>query len=307
MTSAVSEYVRRACPACGSEKRDPGVASEPRGEELPYAELRDRWYGFFADKRFFSYDRCQDCGLLYAPQYFSNDQLGALYASMPANMEEVPAGSLERTQRSYFDVFRKFSSLAGTFTEIGPDTGLFLQHVVDEGTFNRFFLFEPNVDVHAELRSRLGDRAHTLSTELLDFHEVPDASVDAVVLIHVLDHLLDPSSYLSALRTKLRPGAIVFTVTHDESSLLARLTKARWPAYCLQHPHLFNPRSVREMFARHGYTVRETIKSTNYFPISYLAEHALMAVGAGKRELPKIPLAVPLQLGNFITIAQPVF
>ncbi len=304
----IAGYGSRTCPSCAADScaSRAAVASEPAAEVQPFEDLQQQWYGFFKKNSFFTYNRCSACGMLYSPHYFTESQLARLYASMPPNMVEVSDGALERTQLGYFRELQKFSKLEGEFLEIGPDVGMFAEACVRYGRFTKFWMFEPNADAHAELRRRIGGAELYVSTHLLDLSDVPAAGIDAVAMIHVLDHILDPVGFLAELRPKLKPGATLLIVTHDESSLLARLTRSRFPAYCLQHPHLFNPQSMRALLAKAGYGVAETKRSVNQFPVTFLIKHAVFALGLGKIRLPKLLwLRVPLRLGNFITIARP--
>ncbi len=304
----LDSYGARTCPSCraNASASNAAVASAPPAEAQPFEDLQQQWYGFFKKSTFFTYNRCAACGMLYSPQYFTEPQLARLYASMPPNMVEVSDGALERTQLGYFRELQKFSKLEGEFLEIGPDVGMFAEACVRYGHFTKFWMFEPNVDAHAELRRRIGDNELYVSTHLLDLSDVPDNSIDAVAMIHVLDHILDPVGFLSELRPKLKRDATMLIVTHDESSLLARLLKSRFPAYCLQHPHLFNPKSMRSLLGQAGYGVAETKRSVNQFPVTFLIKHAVFALGLGKINLPKLLwLRLPLRLGNFITIARP--
>lgn len=302
------QYGTRQCPACGappSEARRE-IGSAVPAETLAFEALREQWYGFFKEKSLFSYSRCGRCGLLYATTYFTYEQLEQLYASMPANMSEVSDDALSRTQLGYFRELRKVARLEGQFLEIGPDVGLFARNCVENGSFERFWMFEPNVDAHDALRKTLDGTRFDISTELLDLSNVPDGQVTVAAMIHVLDHILEPVEFLKRLKAKLRPGATLLIVTHDERSALAKVLRNRWPAYCLQHPHLFNSGSMRALLAAAGFDTVKIVKSTNYFPVTFLVKHAIFAVGMGKPKLPVWPrLQLPLRLGNFITFATP--
>jgi hypothetical protein len=104
--------------------------------------------------------------------------------------------------------------------------------------------------------------------------------------------------------SKLDKGGTVLIVTHDESSLLAKIFKQKWPAYCLQHPQLYCQESMRNFLDGIGFSVKEISKSVNYFPATYLFKHALWACGLKWTMIPKFnwPI-IPLKLGNIITIA----
>ena len=273
---------------------------------MEFEALQRRWYGFFKDKAFFTYAPCSDCGMLYSPTYFSAEQLNCLYSSMPPNMAEVAHGALDRTQRGYFLHLKKHVPLTGTLLEIGPDAGIFAEYCIGEGRFDRAYMFEPNVAVHQELARRTARVETTISTSLDDFSTVADHSVTVAAMIHVLDHLTEPFEFLKQLRSKLAEGGHVLIVTHDERSALARAMGRRWPAYCLQHPHLFNPKSIETMLVHAGFSNVIVRRSTNYFPMRFLVKQTLLAVGV---DAPKatalLPgIEIPLQLGNMITIAQ---
>jgi hypothetical protein len=282
------------------------VTSRRRGEDLSWDELRPYWDHFFKEKVFFSYTRCPRCGVLYCPRFFDHKTLEALYSESQHAMTGVPIEALRRTQAGYFQALKRHSPLRGSFLEVGPDVGLFTELCVREGGFDRFWMFEPSQAAHAEITERLAGKEFTIHTDMFSFEAIPEHSVSVAVIIHVLDHLLDPKDALEDLRSRLADDAIVLIVTHDESSLLARVFKNRWPPYCLAHPQLYNPRSTRAFLEATGYRVLEISKTYNHFPVMYLLRHLLAAVGLRKIKVPSLDSPqVALKLGNIITIATP--
>lgn len=303
----MSGFLKRACPLCGA--RPPGLAAvvtEPAAEAMAYDDLVSHWNGFFKDKVFFSYVRCPSCGLLYAPTFFDAGQLSALYAQMPPNMVSVPLPALRKAQRGYFDVLKAHSDLAGDYIEIGPDIGLFAENCLREGNFSRYWMFEPNRDVEPALNTLLAGKDFAVIHDMFGFGAVPDGTAGVAVMVHVLDHLLDPVGTLTELRRKLRPDGKIAIVTHDESSLLRRVFGRRWPAFCLQHPELYNGKSMRALMEKAGFQVLEIRKTTNYFEVGFLLQHLLWALGLKVRSVPRFGgLVVGLRLGNMITVATP--
>ena len=301
------QYLLRQCPCCGSNiKSDAQVFSEKRAEDLSYEELTPYWNGFFKDKIFFSYKACEKCQMLYAPIFYNASQLEALYAQMAPNMDIVPLSALENTQRSYFDHLKQSAELTGGFIEIGPDIGLFTQHCVSEGHFDHYWLFEPNLAVHTELSGRMKNSKISIIDSMFGFSQVPDHSVNVAVMIQVLDHLLDPVATLVELRKKLRPGAKLLLVTHNEQSLLRKIVGTKWPAFCLQHPQIYNPKTITALLERAGYEVNSIDRSKNYFEFGFLLKHLLWAFGIKVNSLPAfLNFTIPLKLGNMMTIAAP--
>lgn len=303
-----SAFVQRSCPSCGSQaSTQPEIRAGLPAEERDIEFLRPYWNGFFKEKTFFSYTRCSKCGLLYAPAFFSEAQLQDLYSQMPDNTAGLPVAMLEKTQRGYFDIFRNYAQPGGGFLEIGPDIGLFTQSCIDANLFDHYWLFEPNHAVWPELERRLGEKKHEIIADMFNFDAIPDRSLSAVVMIHALDHLISPGETLQRLRPKLKKNAVLLFVTHDESSVVAKLTKAGWPAYCLQHPHLFNPGSIERMLRTAGYGTTVVKKTKNFFPITYVLKHFLWAMGLRQISVPTLnSLYLPLKLGNIATVAKPL-
>jgi hypothetical protein len=273
---------------------------------MGFDALVPHWNGFFKDKAFFSYARCGGCGLLYAPTFFNGSQLENLYGQMPPNMAVVPLEALRRTQRGYFQTLKKWSLLEGGFIEVGPDIGLFTENCVRDGQFGEYWLFEPNRDVAPTLGKVVdGQRAHIIH-DMFGFSSVPDQAASVAVMIHVLDHLLDPIATLRDLRKKLRPEARLLLVTHDESSLLRHIVSWRWPAFCLQHPQIYNPSTMRALLGAAGFQVLHQEKTTNFFEIGFLVKHLLWALGIKIKSVPSFwHITVGLKLGNMLTIATP--
>jgi hypothetical protein len=305
---APSGLVERDCPTCGRPcpPGRPAVASRRRAEDLRPEERLSYWHHFFKEKVFFSYCRCPGCGLLYCPRYFDDDTLGKLYGQTQHDMVGVPVAALRRTQRGYFRTLQAHSPLRGTVLEVGPDVGLFTDFCVRKGRFDRFVLFEPSRSAHGPLAQRLAGRDFVIHPQMFAADEVPERGVSAAVLIHVVDHLTDPRAALEGLRSRLADDAVVLIVTHDEASLMARVLRSKWPPYCLLHPQLYSPASMRAFLESAGYRVREISKTSNHFPATYLLKHLLCAAGARRLPVPQLPgLQLALKLGNIITVASP--
>lgn len=300
----MTTFLKRECPGCGSSYHRAEIASERKAESLSLDELRPFWSGLFKEKVFFTYDRCEQCGLLYAPTFFDDAQLTELYSSMAPNMDLVPTKAIEATQRGYFDTATKNIGVHGSYLEVGPDVGYIVRMAATQGGFDHFWLFEPNRAVHAELEAAAGKYPRTILPEMTDLSAVPDESVSVAVMIHVLDHLLDPLPMLEQIRAKLKPEGRIAIVTHNEHSILRTLMGVRFPPFCLQHPELYNPRSITRLLESAGYRAVEVSRSKNYFPVAFMVRQALYAAGL-RIDASVLPNAVlGLRLGNIMTTAR---
>jgi hypothetical protein len=141
---------------------------------------------------------------------------------------------------------------------------------------------------------------------MFEFTNIPDNSAGVAVMIQVLDHLLDPVATLTALKAKLLPNAKLLIVTHNERSLLRKIVGWRWPAFCLQHPQIYNSNTIAKLLEMAGYKIDSINKTRNYFELSFLIKHLLWSFGIKIKSVPKFfNITIGLKLGNIATIATP--
>src|SRR5215831_8266578 len=228
-------------------------------------------------------------------------------AGKPKTWSLFHCRACRRTQESYARLLRPHSRMGGHFLEIGPDIGLFASSFAKSGSFHHFWLYEPNRDVHQSLAGNFRGLSFTINSGIFHASDMPAQSVSTAVMIHVLDHLLQPKEFLHEVRASLEPGGVILNVTHDCASGLARLLGRRWPPYTLQHQQLFSRRSLAALLQASGFDVVESVKTTNYFPVAFLMRAALTVFGLPERLIPaaESPL-LGLKLGNIGTIARKV-
>lgn len=302
----MSLYDKRNCPICESNISTQEKVTKVAAENLSYEKLPEMWNGLFHEKTIFSYDRCNQCGLLYCPRYLSNDQLAYLYGQMPENMSEAGNDVIEKTQAEYVDYISLNSSggVHGGYLEIGPDVGTFTSKIIKKYSFSKFWLFEPNIEVMERLAQSVRGNEYKIIHDMFNFSDVPDDSVDLAVMIQVLDHLLDPKAALKELQTKLKKGGKVFIVTHNEGSMLARLLGLRWPAFCMQHPQIFNKKSMAKLISEAGLSLESINNTKNYFKLDFLIKTLVWVFFKKNIHLPGfLNFDVGLRLGNIATIA----
>ena len=130
-----------------------------------------------------------------------------------------------------------------------------------------------------------------------------DSSVkyDLIIAIHVLDHVSDLNEFINKIQVLLKKGGKLMVVVHNERSLLSRVLGKRWPAYCLQHPHLFNKDSLKSVMEKHNLQSLDIKNSKNYFQIGYLLHHIFLAVFRLKVRFPSF-FSIGLKLGNIMSI-----
>lgn len=303
-------FLQRNCPACFSSSQEAklSVQSSPSAEQLPPEKHGKFLSGYTNQRVFFSYYRCSKCELLYCPTYFTQNQLDDLYKSQSENMGDVPLNARARTQAAYYELLTHHHKQAGDYLEIGADIGLFAKFFAEHNQTGKMFLYEPNHEVHNTLKSKMGNKNYEIITKNYSASDIAPNTLSTAVIIHTLDHVLEPRELMKGIYQNLKPGGVVFIVTHDESSLLARLLKKKWPPYTLQHPHLFKPSTIQYLLKKEGFTILASHKTPNYFPFTHFIKGGLAALGWNNIPIPNFAnCIIPIKLGNIATIAQKPF
>lgn len=304
---AISYLKREKCPSCftPASKTKLAVFSSPTAEETPLYQHEKFLSGYSNQRIFFSYHRCQQCKLLYCPIYYTQKQLDQLYQRQMENMAEVPVQARHLTQKAYYQALIKYHKHAGNYLEIGADIGLFAKFFAENPATTHLYLYEPNIQVHEILKLNLNNKNHSIFTNNYVAADIPFESLSTVSIIHTLDHILEPRELMRDVYKNLKSGGCVLIVTHDESSLLARLLKRKWPPYTLQHPHLFQPKTITALLQTEGFHVLACKKIPNYFPLTHFIKGGMTALGFEHFPLPNSSkFILPINLGNILTIAQ---
>jgi hypothetical protein len=303
---AVNEsWKRRACPICGSLSVPslPNSMAKKPAEKMSFVEVKSYFIGLRHDQIFFSYFRCLDCELLYCPWYFTKEQIAILYSEMPDNTMGEDKSTISRTQSAYAKWILQDGVNSRAYLEVGPDIGLLIRKIVSLQTPRRAAFIEPNSSVQPELIESVREIS---KVEIVDFVEnLQSSDFTLIVGIHVFDHLLDPIQDLIALRQRANNGAHISIVVHNEKSKLRQLLNSKWPPFCLQHPQLYNPKTLENLLHRSGWTVQKINKSTNWYHLRYLAQISLTILGLKDYVSQILPnVEVPIRVGNIITLAQ---
>ena len=302
-----SDWIVRSCPNCESNSvSDSPVAKSARpAESMSFAEVKANFVGLRSDQIFFSYFRCKGCNLLYAPKYFSEAQLAELYREMPDNLMGEDKATVSKTQSGYVKWLSKKVSSIENYLEIGPDIGLVAEKVQKRFKVQGSVMIEPNKSVHNDLKENLSNSR----VEVYEYISELKSSdkFDLMAGIHVYDHLLDPVKDLLELRSHAADHANLLIVVHDEKSLLRKAMKSKWPPFCLQHPQLYNPSTLREILRKAGWELEHLSKSTNWWHLDHFAEMGSGVIGLPTKWSKILPsVELPTRLGNMIALARRV-
>jgi 2-polyprenyl-3-methyl-5-hydroxy-6-metoxy-1,4-benzoquinol methylase len=222
--------------------------------------------------------RCRGCGLVRADPLPSLDEkrdietrgyveeaadfpeVADLYANCTRNFVEDDG---IRTMRAYLAQLERELGGPGTLLDIGAGTGIFMHLARERGWDAHGVDISP---VTAEKAAAEFDLAITVAP--FETHHFDGRRFDAVSMLDVLEHVVDPMASLRRVHELLRPGGAVQIAVPNENSLLTRLVdvyaRAGGPAaqkllarlYVPPHLHYFTPRTLRRMLETAGFRVR---------------------------------------------------
>jgi len=300
------KIVKRVCPNCSS--KDGGktiISTEEKPNQLTDEQTIQSWSGFYKEKVLFDHVKCTECGQIFSDEYFDESSLNELYGSMAPNMDEVPVDLIVKTQSGYHKKISDQLMIQGDYFELGADVGYLANEFRKDNRHKKYYIVEPNQDVYSEIKKYFIGEQLELSPSLDLIENIPDQSLSLVVMVHVLDHLLEPKQVLERIYPKLKKGGLIATVTHDQGSLLAKILKTKWPAYCLQHPQLFSKKTIKILFNSAQLNDIKVYKTKNYFKVGFLLAHiAWLFKIKIKCESHVCNLPIGLKLGNILTLGK---
>jgi hypothetical protein len=195
---------RDHCPSCNAETADavPAVASRPPAESLTSSQLGPFLSGYTLHRVFFTYHRCGRCNTLYCPMYFNEEHLSRLYRDQPENMGEAPVEARAKTQEHYVQILQRYAD--GGIWSSGP-TWACSSTCVPRGRSLLVLLGRPKAFTCS---------GHSAQAALHPAPLTPQATCRTAasppVMIHVLDHVLNPRQLLGAIFGTPEPGGVLF-------------------------------------------------------------------------------------------------
>lgn len=202
----------------------------------------------------FDLDACVACGTIHARPLPADIVLHAYYDEAYALVGHVRRAGAEEKARTYvgtprvLELLARHAPAARSVAEVGCASGYLLWGLRDRG-----------YEVHGyELSATTAEAARReLGLEVTTAALPPEGvTYDAIVMRHVLEHVLDPASVVARLHACLRPGGILLLATPNAGSWAARFCGEDWewmspPA----HLHLFTPTGLRRLLERSGFAV----------------------------------------------------
>lgn len=219
------------------------------GRELTVVASRDR-YGYPA-----TCVRCDHCGLLFLTPRLTAAEYGAFYESVYRPLVSayhgrlIDARTVQDDQRGYADELVGFlrdqlAAPPASVLDIGGSTGIVAGAVCDAFGAHAVVL-DPSPD-ELEVAAQAG---HETVTGFAEDYDSGDRRFDLVLLCQTIDHLLDVTATLAAIRRVLAPTGCAFIDVLDVELAVERAGSLEG-AVKIDHPFYLDDHTARAFFER---------------------------------------------------------
>jgi 2-polyprenyl-3-methyl-5-hydroxy-6-metoxy-1,4-benzoquinol methylase len=249
--------------------------------------------------------RCRRCSHVYANPRFSPEEIIGAYESVEDGLYVRERTGRELTFRKHLRLLeRRTGPAAGRrLLDVGAFIGVFVEVAKVSGWSAKGV--EPSEWAVVEARGRGLD----LVRGTLDDLSEESGTFDVVTMWDVIEHFHDPAAEVRKARGLLRPGGLLALHTMDIGSLVARLSRSRWPWLMDMHLHYFSRRTLARLVERAGFRVEGAHACGRYVRFEYLVSRvaALSApagwvLGSLGRVLGLSSAAVPVNFGDLMTL-----
>jgi len=209
----------------------------------------------------FNFVRCASCGLVQRNPQPDKAEIIARYSAVFGNDYlsyelENEAAFLKLQQLALrdakFDEVENALFRAGeppSVIDIGCATGALIAYLRDR----KWRVTGVEISPCAEYAQK--ERRLDVRNVPLEENKFPQGSFDVVLASHLIEHLNDPSSFLTEVNRVLKEGGHVFITTPNISGFQARLYGGRWRSAIFDHLYLFSVRTLSRMLRKAGFKI----------------------------------------------------
>jgi 2-polyprenyl-3-methyl-5-hydroxy-6-metoxy-1,4-benzoquinol methylase len=245
---------------------------------------------------------CPRCGMVSSRPTLDREEILDRYADV---VDENYLGEEQGRRELFAWVLRVMGGYlvrGDRLLEIGANVGLFLDTARRAGWSARGI--EPSRWAVETGHERFGVDLEQMPLEQL---ADPPRSADAVVLLDVLEHVIDPLEALRRLRPLLDDEGLLALSTVNLAGLHGRLRGEKWPWLIRPHLHYFTPATLDALLREAGFRMVEWSLVPRSFHLSYLAGRMKSSLGptggASARLAHLIDVKVPVGwLGDVVLV-----
>lgn len=198
---------------------------------------------------------------LYSEGYFEDSGSEAGYAEYADQEEEYLATFAEDVRR--IQTFRS----TGSLLDIGCGYGYFLRQALDKG-FDAYGI-DRSPDAIQEAEKHSPGRVFEGTIETVE--ALSNRKFDVIFASHLVEHVLDPRSFVQELAQHLSADGILVFVTPNIESWLARISGSRWVSFKIpEHVAYYAPSTIRQLVETAGLEIVAIDSAYQYYGLPFL-------------------------------------
>lgn len=218
---------------------------------------------------------CRECGFMYANPRAAAPDHELIVDYDPDFVEQSHTNderfAKEALQVRDYAITRKILAKRfpqrGKLLEVGSGFGYLLDYFRQDGW--QVTGVEPNEGLNRHARNRL--KLNVLS-EILPDAAFPDGSFDVVTMMHVIEHVPDPTDTLREIYRVLKPGGMLVMETPRYDTLMFKLLGRRERSLsCVGHIYFFTTKTLHAISRKVGFTVERSDKVGRSLTVGRLA------------------------------------
>jgi len=231
--------------------------------------------GVYHDQGYRRVVKCRDCRLVFVDPLPTPEQKAEIERlAYEGDLLPEVADFFRNCHRDFkddpvIDAFRHGLRWLGThrkpgrLLDVGPGTGIFLHLASTEFGWQPF-----GIDICQESADKaLAEFGIALQVGDFDTYPWAPASFDAVTMLDMLEHTLDPAASLRRAWKLLKPGGVIYLAVPNQQCLMTvlldRYIRMRGPGYRFflerlyvpPHVYYFNPKTLRRMLGHAGFEI----------------------------------------------------
>ncbi len=208
----------------------------------------------------FSILECTSCNLVQTyPRPYESSEVSEYYQeSLDVENRIRNISSHRQYAITYLDYIAQYKK-TGKLLEIGCSLGVALKVAQERG----YEVLGLDINKMAAEKAQDLFGFHIL-TESIFNAPIKHGSVDVILLIHILEHIEDPVSFLKQIKLFLKSDGILFIGVPNFDGLMAQRKKATWGGLDpMRHLWQFKPTSLEKILNQAGFQVKTFILNTN--------------------------------------------
>jgi 2-polyprenyl-3-methyl-5-hydroxy-6-metoxy-1,4-benzoquinol methylase len=285
--TALRGSVEHTCALCGSTQAALLYPANVAGE-APVSEFSCTSGGL---ARHDDIVRCLDCGMTSSRPSDTPERIVANYAAMVDEQYLSEEQGRRELFRWVIDRLDGYLLPGRRLLEVGSNAGLFLSAAEQAGWDASGI--EPSRWAVETGKRLFGVDLVQGTVETLD---AEPGSRDAVVMLDVLEHVVDPLGTLRRLRGVLHDEGMLALSTVNVAGLHARVRHGSWPWFIRPHLHYFTPETLAMMLHEAGFSLVEWRVVPRTFHASYIAGRLASSHGVAGRAAQRVTRVVDPRL-----------